>query len=77
MEAKGEVTARVGGVGLSGGRAKYSSRKYICQLPDSKVKLGKKKKNQRRVFIFPKVLKTRLLNSNLKFRKKIELASMG
>ena len=41
MEAKGEVTARVGGVGLSGGRAKYSSRKYICQLPDSKVKLEK------------------------------------
>ena len=40
-----------------------------------KGKTGKNKK--RRVFIFPKVLKTHLLNSNLKFRKKIELALMG
>ena len=30
----------------------------------------KKKKKKRRVFIFPKVLKTRLLNSNKKFRIK-------
>ena len=40
-----------------------------------KGKTGKNKK--RRVFIFPKVLKTHLLNSNLKFRKKIEFGFNG